>query len=127
MNRIFIFANSVTRTASIIASSQLGVNHPSYLISSCLARASSCNNGLIPTLPPPTAVADQFIVLRGIEERDSGPRERMVTGERGQRAAAMMVGGVDRRETADAVERFCLELRDAAWSHLRQGEDVRGP
>jgi hypothetical protein len=34
----------------------------------------------------------------------------MITGERGQRAAAMMVG-VDRRETADAVKRFCLELR----------------
>ena len=29
----------------------------------------------------------------------------MVTGERGQRAAAMMVGEVDRRETADAVKR----------------------
>ena len=35
----------------------------------------------------------------------------MITGERGQRAAAMMVGEVDRRETADAVKRFCLELR----------------
>ncbi len=41
----------------------------------------------------------------------------MMTGERGQRATAMMVGEVDRRdtvdrlETADAVKRFCLELR----------------
>jgi hypothetical protein len=41
----------------------------------------------------------------------------MLTGERGQRATAMMVGevdrcdSVDRRETADAVKRFCLELR----------------
>ena len=41
----------------------------------------------------------------------------MITGERGQRATAMMVGEVDRletvdrRETADAVKRFCLELR----------------
>src|SRR2546423_12476896 len=35
----------------------------------------------------------------------------MITGERGQRAAAMMVREVDRRETADAVKRFCLELR----------------
>jgi hypothetical protein len=35
----------------------------------------------------------------------------MVTGERGQCAAAMMVGEVDRRETVDAVKRFCLELR----------------
>ena len=35
----------------------------------------------------------------------------MATGERGQRAAAIMVGEVDRRETADAVKRFCLELR----------------
>ena len=34
----------------------------------------------------------------------------MVTGERGQRAAAIMVGEVDRRETADAVKRFCLEF-----------------
>ena len=50
----------------------------------------------------------------------------MVTGERGQRAAAM-VGEVDRREIADAVKRFCLELRDAVESHLGQGEGVRGP
>jgi hypothetical protein len=35
----------------------------------------------------------------------------MTTGERRQRAAAMRVGEVDRRETADAVMRFCLELR----------------
>jgi len=35
----------------------------------------------------------------------------MITGERGQRAAAMMVGEVDSRETADAVKRFGLELR----------------
>src|SRR5271163_3240336 len=53
----------------------------------------------------------------------------MITGERGQRATAMMIGEVDRRETvdrcetvdkretvdrcetADAVKRFCLELR----------------
>jgi hypothetical protein len=34
----------------------------------------------------------------------------MVTGERGQRVAAMMVGEADRRETADAVKRFCLEF-----------------
>ena len=33
----------------------------------------------------------------------------MIAGERGQRAAAMMVGEVDRYETADAVERICLE------------------
>jgi hypothetical protein len=44
-----------------------------------------------------------------VEERDYG--ERMITGERGQRAAAMIVRGVDRRETADAVKRFGLELR----------------
>jgi hypothetical protein len=44
---------------------------------------------------------------------------RMITEERGQRAAAMMIREVDRRETADAVKRFCLELRDAAESHLR--------
>jgi hypothetical protein len=55
--------------------------------------------------------SDQFIVYRGVEEQDYGPRERMITGERGQRAAAMMVGEVDRCETADAVKRFCLELR----------------
>ena len=30
----------------------------------------------------------------------------MVTGERGQRAAAMMVRDMDRRETADAVKPF---------------------
>ena len=35
----------------------------------------------------------------------------MITGERGQRAAVMMVGKVDRREIDDAVKRFCLELR----------------
>jgi hypothetical protein len=51
---------SATRTASIAASSQLGANHPSCLISSCLARASY-DNGWIST-PPATAVADQFIV-----------------------------------------------------------------
>ena len=51
----------------------------------------------------------------------------MVIGERGQRAAATMVGEVDRRDTADAVKRFHPELRDAAESHLRQGESVRGP
>ena len=50
----------------------------------------------------------------------------MVTGERGQRAAAMMVGEVE-SETADAAKRFCLELRDAAENHLRQGEGVCGP
>ena len=62
-----------------------------------------------------------------MEERDYGLRERMVTGERGQRAAAMMVGEVDRRDTADAVKRFRPEMRDAAESHLRQGQGVRGP
>jgi hypothetical protein len=45
----------------------------------------------------------------------------MVTGEGGQRVAAMMVREVD-SETADAVKRFCLELRDATENHLRQGE-----
>ena len=40
---------------------------------------------------------------------------------------AKMFGEVDRREAADAVKRFCLELRDAAESHLRQREGVRGP
>ena len=56
-------------------------------------------------------------------EREEDEREvdigRMITEERGQRAAAMIVGEVDRRETADAVKAFCLELRDAAESHLR--------
>jgi hypothetical protein len=56
-----------------------------------------------------------------VEEWDYGPQERMVTGESGQRAAAMMVGEVDRRETADAVKRFRMELRDAAESHERWG------
>jgi hypothetical protein len=46
-----------------------------------------------------------------VEERDCGPRERIITGEKGQRAAAMMVREMDRRKTADAVKRFCLELR----------------
>jgi hypothetical protein len=46
------------------------------------------------------AVAGRFIVYRGVEERDYGPRERMATGERGQRAAAMMVGEVDGRGKA---------------------------
>jgi len=49
---------SATRTASIVAPSQLGADHPSCLISSTLARASSCDNGLISTPPP---FADQFI------------------------------------------------------------------
>jgi len=53
---------SATRTASIVASSQSGVNYPSYLISSYLARASSYDIGLISTPPPATAVADQFIM-----------------------------------------------------------------
>ena len=57
-----------------------------------------------------------------MEEQDYGLRERIVTGERGLRVAVMMVGEVDRRETADAVKRFRPELRDAAESHLRQGE-----
>ena len=51
----------------------------------------------------------------------------MITRERGQRAAAMMVGEMDRRETTDAVKRFRPELRDAAESYLRQGEGVRSP
>jgi hypothetical protein len=39
----------------------------------------------------------------------------------------MMVGEMDRREAADTVKCFRLELRDAAESHLRQGEGVLGP
>ena len=35
----------------------------------------------------------------------------MITRERGQRATAIMVGEADRRKTADAVKRFCLESR----------------
>jgi len=35
----------------------------------------------------------------------------MVTGERRRRAAAMMIGEVDRRKTAEAVKCFCLKLR----------------
>jgi hypothetical protein len=67
-------------------------------------------------------------VYQGVEEeRDYGPREKVVTGERGQRAAAMMVGEVDRRDTADAVKLFRPEMRDAAESHLRQGQGVRSP
>ena len=46
---------------------------------------------------------------------------------KGQRAATMMVGEVNRRKTSDAVKRFRLELRDAAESYLRQEEGVRGP
>jgi hypothetical protein len=42
---------SATRTAPIVASSQLGASHPSCLISSCLAKASSCDNDLISTSP----------------------------------------------------------------------------
>jgi hypothetical protein len=45
---------------------------------------------------------------RGVEERDYGPRGRVITGERGECAAAMMVGELDRRETADAVKCFCF-------------------
>src|SRR5271154_5103949 len=74
---------SATRTASIVASSQLGANHPSCLISSCLARASSCDNGWIST-PPATAVADQFFWEGGGGEGDYGPREGMKMGKRGQ-------------------------------------------
>src|SRR5271170_505117 len=85
------------------------------------------DNGLISTPAPATAVVAQVIVYRGVEERDCGPRERMVSGERGQRAAAMMVGEVDRRYTADTVKCFRSEMRDAAESHLRQREGVRGP
>ena len=49
-----------------------------------------------------------------MEERDYSPREGAITGERGQRATAMMVGEVDRcetvdrRETADAVSKAFL-------------------
>src|SRR5205085_10334962 len=42
---------------------------------------------------------------------DYSLRERIITGERGQRAAVLMIGEVDRRETADAVKHFYLELR----------------
>jgi hypothetical protein len=35
----------------------------------------------------------------------------MITGERGQRTTVITVGEMDRRETANAVKRFCLELR----------------
>jgi hypothetical protein len=35
----------------------------------------------------------------------------MITGERGQRVTAMMVGEMNRRETADTVKRFGLELK----------------
>jgi hypothetical protein len=35
----------------------------------------------------------------------------MIPGEKGQRAAALMDGEVDRLETADAVKCFGLELR----------------
>jgi hypothetical protein len=51
-----------------------------------------------------------------LEERDYGPREKMITGERGQRATAMMVGEVDRcetvdrHETTDAVKRILLRV-----------------
>jgi hypothetical protein len=51
----------------------------------------------------------------------------MVTGEGGQRAAAMVVGEVDTRETADAEKRFRRELRDATKRHFRQGEGGRSP
>jgi hypothetical protein len=52
-----------------------------------------------------------------LEERDYGPRERILTREKGQRATAIMIGEVDKRDTvdrlkaADAVKRFYLELR----------------
>jgi hypothetical protein len=36
----------------------------------------------------------------------------MITRERGQSAATVVTEEVDRRETADEVKRFCLELRD---------------
>lgn len=62
-----------------------------------------------------------------MEERDYGPREGMVTEEKGQCGAAIMIREVDRRETADAIRRFCMELRDAEESHLRQRKAVRGP
>jgi hypothetical protein len=35
----------------------------------------------------------------------------MITGERGQRTTVIMVGEIDRRETANAVKHFCSELR----------------
>ena len=50
----------------------------------------------------------------------------MITGERGQRAAAIMVGEVGRLETAEAVKVLWFGVEDAAESHLRQGEGVRG-
>lgn len=42
----------------------------------------------------------------------------MVTGERGQRAAVIMVRKVDKRETADAVKRLAWSLRDAVKSYF---------
>ena len=50
----------------------------------------------------------------------------MITGERGQRAAAMMVG-VDRREIADAVKRFCLELRGCCGESSSTGRGRTRP
>ena len=51
----------------------------------------------------------------------------MITRERGQCAAVMMVREIDRHDTADAVKRFHPKTRETAESHLRQREGVRGP
>ena len=57
-----------------------------------------------------------------MEERDYGPRERMITGERGQRAAVMMVGEVESRETADPVKVFLLGVERMLRRVIFDGE-----
>jgi hypothetical protein len=45
-----------------------------------------------------------------MEERDCGPREGIIAGERGQRAAVIMVREVNRRETVDVGKAFSFEV-----------------
>jgi hypothetical protein len=57
-----------------------------------------------------------------VEERDYDPRERIVTGEREQRAAAMMVGEVDRKAFLLGVERMLWRAifdRERAYAALK--------
>jgi hypothetical protein len=63
-----------------------------------------------------------------MEERNCGPREGVITGERGQRAAVIMVREVNRRETGCGkvflfeAERCCgaISDRDRAYAALNR-------
>jgi hypothetical protein len=51
----------------------------------------------------------------------------MITGERDQRAVAMMVGELDRHETEDAVKRFCFGVERCCGEPSSTGRERTRP